>query len=709
VGTGGGGGGGGGGGSLQTIPEPPTPSEEEAWRRELWAAARRGDSPPPWRSSVHPPRTHHTPPDGIQYRRESTQQAGDDEAAALSSASSVHGGEDAGAPPQPRPVALLVVPSLVVARELRVLYSALSSPSSRYEPRLLISPEVAVNGGGCRAVAAAMGALAMPAAACGRADAAYELRGNYDDVRPEWSVHADGTAIDADSSASGGAAGGGGGGIRWRAAAAAAEAAGACGALLVEVEEVLRSSSPAFVVLPSAPAAPGGEEDGAACEAAQQAAADDAGGDGEAGEAGAGGGGIPHGQYDGAGSEADAAFALAVRDSVELFGGLPLLTPPPSELALLEWVAVMPPSAMAQWHTPSIDISVITHRRPESLSRLLHSLRCAHLLGDQLDLTFSLEAGSDNETVRLARTWAWPHGARHAYRREVKGGLIAAVVESWTPSTDHSYGVLLEDDIEVSPHFYVYAKLLLLRHVYASAADGGGGGVAPKSLLGISLYTPRLVELTMPRRKIDLYGLLGPHRPSRHAGAGGLGHLFLQQLPCSWGQVFFPGPWMDFRRYMRRRLHESAPAVVIPRSACCPGWSTSWKKFLIELSFLRGYVVVYPNFANQSSLSTNHLEPGEHIKGKANKLKHKPIDFTVPLLHNPSELRYLWTALSSADSAASAPLAPLAPLHALPTLDLFSDISSLDALVARGLSAVDARPELARVLDAEAPGAGEGA
>jgi len=35
--------------------------------------------------------------------------------------------------------------------------------------------------------------------------------------------------------------------------------------------------------------------------------------------------------------------------------------------------------------------------------------------------------------------------------RAAKGGLVAAVAEAWTPDGDHSHGLLLEDDIEVSP------------------------------------------------------------------------------------------------------------------------------------------------------------------------------------------------------------------------------------------------------------------
>ena len=134
--------------------------------------------------------------------------------------------------------------------------------------------------------------------------------------------------------------------------------------------------------------------------------------------------------------------------------------------------------------------------------------------------------------------------------------------------------------------------------MYADVADGGGGGKPPSHLVGISLYTPRLVELTMPRHPIDLHAMLRPASSNRDA-RDSTPPLYLQQLPCSWGQLFFPQPWLDFRAYMRRRLHNGAVAVNIKDSACCQGtrwgnggWGESWKKFLIELVYLRGQTIL---------------------------------------------------------------------------------------------------------------------
>ena len=102
--------------------------------------------------------------------------------------------------------------------------------------------------------------------------------------------------------------------------------------------------------------------------------------------------------------------------------------------------------------------------------------------------------------------------------------------------------------------------------------------------------------------------------------------------------------------------------------------------------------MLYPNYANQTSLSTNHLEPGEHIGGKANTLKHRPIDFVVPLMRERAMLRELW-------AAGPAGLRKLPALSEQPVLDLFSEPSSLLGLVAKGSATISAQPELAAAVE----------
>ncbi|PPD78562.1 hypothetical protein GOBAR_DD24516 [Gossypium barbadense] len=134
---------------------------------------------------------------------------------------------------------------------------------------------------------------------------------------------------------------------------------------------------------------------------------------------------------------------------------------------------------------------------------------------------------------------------------------------------------------------------------------------------------------------------------------------------------FFPKLWREFYVYMNMRFTEDAKAnpVQIPKSRT-NGWQASWKKFLIDMMYLRGYVSLYPNFPNQSSFSTNHMEPGAHISAKDNVVRHDKTDFEVPLLME--------------DFRPLLPNAKLPPASKLPSLNLFNQPVSLKGLKMAG-------------------------
>ena len=66
--------------------------------------------------------------------------------------------------------------------------------------------------------------------------------------------------------------------------------------------------------------------------------------------------------------------------------------------------------------------------------------------------------------MRLVQNITWEHGDLFLHHRVIHGGLLPAVVESWYPQSNDTYGLLLEDDVELSPLFYAWIKMSVLRY-----------------------------------------------------------------------------------------------------------------------------------------------------------------------------------------------------------------------------------------------------
>ena len=200
---------------------------------------------------------------------------------------------------------------------------------------------------------------------------------------------------------------------------------------------------------------------------------------------------------------------------------------PASQVSLAKWMVDLDPKALRQWHVPTIVVSVITMNRPESLRRLLRSLNESHYLGDSVKLVINVDQKTDRETLEVTREFEWKNGLKDVRVRVASGGLAESVAGSWYPADENEYGALFEDDVEASPYWYIWAKYSILKYMYSSRP-------APASLVGISLYSPRLVEVVYPRKRWD------SNKALQHVG---LYSPYLYQLPCSWGAVFFPRHW----------------------------------------------------------------------------------------------------------------------------------------------------------------------
>ncbi|KAG6832995.1 hypothetical protein H0H87_012581 [Tephrocybe sp. NHM501043] len=341
------------------------------------------------------------------------------------------------------------------------------------------------------------------------------------------------------------------------------------------------------------------------------------------------------------------------------------------DIAQTEWMSSLSVTEWKNWNQPRVDISIITNNRPQSLVRLMTSLSNAYFFGDKVDLRINVEQSADEETLTIVRDLPWLHGTVFVHHRIVQGGLMPAVVESWYPRSNDTYGLLLEDDIELSPMFYAWAKMALLRYRYGHADNKS------PSMFGISLYQQKNVELPPEGRRLfnarTLFSSHGHPNPTTP---------YLSPIPCSWGAIYFPEHWREFHAYLPLRLSSQFPPMTTSHSRLPPrtivpnvrsnNWTKSWKKYFIELVYLRGYVMLYPNYPDFVSLSTNHLEVGSHVKIRT---QEKQKQFIVPLME---------TTNCNTIGLLDLPGRTLPNWNMLPVLNLTGEMATMESLAETG-------------------------
>jgi len=274
-----------------------------------------------------------------------------------------------------------------------------------------------------------------------------------------------------------------------------------------------------------------------------------------------------------------------------------------------------------------------------------------------------MDRGADPVTKELCLKFKWNHGPKHVRHRVVQGGLLPAIIESYYPYDYNDYGVLLEDDIEVSPFYYLWIKYTILKYRY------GPDKHFSQRLFGVSLYGQRQMELHMVGRR--------PYDPESIFRGANLSDRspYLSQIPCSWGAVYFPEIWREFHDYLSERLDDQNKYHL--QNFSVPGsrsyrWKKSWKKYFIELVYLRGYVMLYPNYKYFTSFSTNHAEIGIHIHFRKNKPSPASI-FGVPLMKNEFTLYK------------ELPNNHLTDYTELPVTDLWGNLTTFNDLIDRGI------------------------
>ncbi|KAG9445850.1 hypothetical protein H6P81_011978 [Aristolochia fimbriata] len=252
-------------------------------------------------------------------------------------------------------------------------------------------------------------------------------------------------------------------------------------------------------------------------------------------------------------------------------------------------------------------IKVLAYNRITSLSRCLQSLAKADYGQDHVDLHVFIDhfkelnpenqseilnerIGESHKILEFVEQFSWTFGKKFVHYRTVNVGLQAQWLEAWWPSSDDEFAFVVEDDLEVSPLYYRFLRILISTYYYNPV------NFSP-SIYGASLQRPRFVA--------------GKHGNKLELDSET--RLFLYQMVGTWGQLLFPKPWKEFRLWYD--THKANGIKPILQGMVTTGWYKKmgeriWTPWFIKFIQSRGYFNIYTNFPQQRALSVSHRDAG---------------------------------------------------------------------------------------------------
>jgi hypothetical protein len=228
-------------------------------------------------------------------------------------------------------------------------------------------------------------------------------------------------------------------------------------------------------------------------------------------------------------------------------------------------------------------IIVAAYNRTHSLKRLLTSLTKA-IYDTNVTLVISIDKSNSEDVFDVASNFDWTNGEKLIIKHDENLGLKKHILACGDLTKKYGSIILLEDDLYVSPFFYVYATKAL--NFYNSDSN----------IAGISLYS----HAFNPHVKL-------PFVPIQEDSS-----VFFLQLPSSWGQAWTQRQWHDFMQWFNSPSNDdNYQSAAIPLNIAT--WpATSWLKIFTKYIIENNKYFVYPYV----SLTTNFGDSGVHFKRK---------------------------------------------------------------------------------------------
>ncbi len=227
-------------------------------------------------------------------------------------------------------------------------------------------------------------------------------------------------------------------------------------------------------------------------------------------------------------------------------------------------------------------IVVVGYNRPHDLKRLLDSVNAAKYDDDNVVLVISLDkADNEAEVVAVAEAFDWQHGEKIIRTFPERQGLRKHVIQCGDLSEIYDAVIILEDDLVVSPNFYLYTQQAL--EFYQDS----------KKVTGVALYS---------------HEWNGYARRSFSPVADSY-DVYMGQYSITWGQCWTKKWWSGFKSWYLE--HEGKLGINLNIPMGINHWSAqSWGRYFVNYIVEQDLYYVIPRIA----LSTNCSDVGQHVR-----------------------------------------------------------------------------------------------
>lgn len=226
-----------------------------------------------------------------------------------------------------------------------------------------------------------------------------------------------------------------------------------------------------------------------------------------------------------------------------------------------------------------MDIAIVIpcFKRVDALVDLCDSLLKADYGGDRVSLVFSIDYAEGSAVPSFADGFSWPYGDKTVIRHEKNIGLRNNILSCGDLTEKYDAVIILEDDLEVMPAFYQFAKAAA---IFYNNDD---------RIAGISIY-----QYFIEERSRNLFLPIDEGYD-----------VYFVKWASSWGQLWTQNQWRHFRQWLK--YHDDISSIEVPSKI--KEWKKSWKKFFIAyLTDTNRYFV----FPRSSYVYNGNKEGGIH-------------------------------------------------------------------------------------------------